>query len=93
LRRHPDDQEIAYAAATLHAALGNALRARNLLEGLIEKQPAWPEPRFTLASVLREQGDDDARALADTHDLAYLKLVPNGQLADVAKARLLRRVQ
>lgn len=93
LRRHPEDADIAYAAATLHAALGDAARARALLQTLTEKRPDWPEPHFTLASVLRQQGDDEALALADTHDLAYLKLVPNGQLADMAKARLLRRMQ
>lgn len=90
LRRHPGDLDIAFAAASIHAALGQRERARALLEALIQQRPAWPEPHFTLASVLREDNDAEALALADTHDLAYLKLEPQGPLAEMAKARLRR---
>jgi hypothetical protein len=90
LRRHPGDLDLAFAAASIHAALGHTERARTLLEALLSKRPAWPEPHFTLASVLRSENDDGALALADTHDLAYLKLEPNGPLAEMAKARLRR---
>jgi tetratricopeptide (TPR) repeat protein len=90
LRRHPGDLDIAFAAASIHAALGHGERARALLEALIEKRPAWPEPHFTLASVLRDENDAEALALADTHDLAYLKLAPQGPLAEMARARLRR---
>jgi tetratricopeptide (TPR) repeat protein len=90
LRRHPGDLDIALAAASIHAALGQTERARTLLEALLAKRPAWAEPHFTLASVLREGRDPQALALADTHDLAYLKLEPQGPLAEMAKARLRR---
>jgi outer membrane protein assembly factor BamD (BamD/ComL family) len=90
LRRHPDDLDIAFAAASIHAALGHAARARTLLTLLIAARPAWPEPHFTLASVLRQDGDAEALALADTQDLEYLKLEPQGSLAEMAKARLRR---
>lgn len=90
LRRHPDDLEIAYAAASLHVALGDDERARSLLEMLTAKKPAWPEPHFTLATLLRTGNDAQALALADTQDLEYLKLEPHGPLAEMAKARLRR---
>lgn len=90
LRRHPDDTEVAYASASIHAALGQLDRARSLLETLIRKKPAWPEPHFTLSSVLRAGSDGEALALADTHDLEYIKLEPQGPLAEMAKARLRR---
>jgi outer membrane protein assembly factor BamD (BamD/ComL family) len=90
LRRHPDDTEIAYASASIHAALGQRERARALLEALIRSKPTWPEPHFTLASVLRQDSDAEALALADTQDLEYIKLDPRGPLAEMAKARLRR---
>jgi tetratricopeptide (TPR) repeat protein len=91
LHRHPGDAEISYAAASIHVALGDAVRARSLLEALIERRPTWPEPHFTLASLLRDEGEADALELADVQDLQYLKLDPNGPLAEMAKARLSRK--
>jgi Tfp pilus assembly protein PilF len=88
LYRHPGDAAISQAAATLHLALGERARARHLLEAVLAQEPAWPEPHFALASLLRDAGDlSDA---ADRHDLEYLKLAPRGPLAEVARARLRR---
>lgn len=90
LRRHPDDLDISFAAASIHAALGDGERARSLLEMLIRARPSWAEPHFTLASVLRRDSDSETLALADTQDLEYLKLEPKGPLAEMAKSRLRR---
>lgn len=87
LYQHPGDALIAHAAATLHLALGERARARELLERVIDEQPGWPEPHFALAGVLRGDG---ARAAADRHDQVYLTLAPNGPLAEVARARIER---
>jgi len=88
LYRRPGDLDIAFAAASLHAAVGEGPRARELLERVLKERPNWPEPHYALASVLRAEGE--ALDLADQHDLAYLKLSPKGPFAETARARLSR---
>lgn len=88
LERHPGDVDIAFASASLHSAVGDWEPARRLLESVLQKRPTWPEAHFALATVLREQGE--SLQLADIHDLEYLKLSPNGPLAERARARLTR---
>jgi Tfp pilus assembly protein PilF len=88
LLRHPEDSRVAFAAATLHLALGNLERARELLEALLEREPRWPEPHFALASLLRARGQ--AGPDAELHDRRYLALAPRGPLAELARARLQR---
>jgi tetratricopeptide (TPR) repeat protein len=90
LHRHPDDDDIKFATATLHVALGDMERARKLLEQVLRSRPDWPEAHYALASVLREQGE--ARELADVHDLAYLKQRPQGALSAAARARIAERM-
>jgi tetratricopeptide (TPR) repeat protein len=91
LYRRPNDLDIAFAAASLHAAVGEAPRARELLERVLHEYPNSAEAHYALASVLRKEGD--ALDLADQHDLAYLKLSPRGPFAETARARLNREVQ
>lgn len=91
LYRRPNDLDIAFAAASLHAAVGEAPRARELLERVLRDYPNSAEAHYALASVLRKEGD--ALDLADQHDLAYLKLSPTGPFAETARARLNREVQ
>jgi tetratricopeptide (TPR) repeat protein len=86
LERHPGDVDVSFASASLHAAVGDWVSARRLLEFVLQKRPDWSEAHFALATVLREQ--DDSPGLADIHDLEYLKLSPNGPLAERARARL-----
>lgn len=88
LRRHPDDPELLFAAASLHAALGDELRARRLLSRVVQARPAWPEAQYAFATILRQ--DAAATAAADQHDLEYLKLEPSGPFAEAARARLRR---
>jgi tetratricopeptide (TPR) repeat protein len=88
LYRHPDDDRIRFAAATMHAATGELDRARDLLEKVLQAKPRWAEAHYALASVLRDGGDTSDRA--DRHDLEYLKLSPRGEQAETARARLRR---
>lgn len=91
LYRRPNDMDIAFAAASLHAAVGEGPRARELLERVLRESPASAEAHYALASVLRAEGEE--LDLADQHDLAYLKLTPRGPFAETARARLLRDVR
>ncbi len=91
LYRRPNDLDIAFAAASLHAAVGEVSRARELLDRVLRQAPEWAEAHYALASVLRAEGD--ALELADQHDLAYLKLSPDGPFAETARARLNRDVR
>jgi tetratricopeptide (TPR) repeat protein len=88
LRRHPNDTDIQFAAASIQAALGEHERARALLEEVVRQEPRRAEAHYALASVLRERGQ--AVAAADQHDLAYLTIEPQGPLAEAARARLTR---
>lgn len=90
LLHHPEDTGVALASASLHLASGDVRRAHELLQELITREPAWPEPHFALATALRQQG---ATTDAELHDLQYLKLAPRGPLAELARARLRRGPQ
>jgi Flp pilus assembly protein TadD len=87
LRRHPNDTEVLFAAGSLHAATGSLEPARVMLGRVVSERPEWPEPHYVLATVLREWGSPE---LADQHDLAYLRLSPEGPMAETARARLRR---
>jgi tetratricopeptide (TPR) repeat protein len=87
LRRHPNDTDIQFAAASIQAALGEHARARALLEEVVKQEPRRAEAHYALASVLRESKQDGSAA--DQHDLAYLTLEPQGPLAEAARARLI----
>jgi tetratricopeptide (TPR) repeat protein len=91
LYRRPNDVDIAFAAASLHAAVGEAPRARQLLERVLRQKPESADAHYAFASVLRAGGDE--LELADQHDLAYLKLSPGGPFAETARARLSREVR
>jgi tetratricopeptide (TPR) repeat protein len=89
LHRHPMDVDLRFAAASLQAAVGNSRRARELLDSVLRDRPDWAEAHYALASMMRAHGEP--LALADLHDLQYLKLSPQGAFAETARARLARR--
>lgn len=89
LHRHPKDLEVAFAAASLHAAVGQSVRARQLLQVVLKDRPEWADAHYALASVLR--GEGEAIDLADRHDLKYLELSPSGPFAETVLARLKRQ--
>jgi Flp pilus assembly protein TadD len=86
LHKHPMDQEVLFASASLHAAVGDISGAQARLQTVLKARPDWAEAHYALATVLREEGD--SKNLADEHDLAYLRLNPTGPLAETARARL-----
>jgi predicted Zn-dependent protease len=87
LHRHPKDTEVQFAAASIYAAVGQGDRARVLLEDVVQRRPDWPDAHYVLASVLRDASEQER---ADRHDLEYLRLEPEGKLAERARARLRR---
>lgn len=89
LRRHPLDVDLRFATASIQIAVGDTARARELLDAVLRERPNWAEAHYALAGLMRSQGEP--LALADLHDLQYLKLEPHGPLADTARARLARR--
>ena len=89
LHRHPTDIDLRFAAASIQAAVGDTRRARDLLDSVLRERPDWAEAHYALASMMRAEGEP--LALADVHDLQYLKLNPQGPLAETARARLTRR--
>ena len=89
LHRHPTDIDLRFAAASIQAAVGATRRARELLDSVLRERPDWAEAHYALASMMRAQGEP--LALADLHDLQYLKLNPQGALAETARARVARR--
>ena len=86
LHKHPMDQDILFASASLHAAVGDISGAHARLQTVVRARPDWAEAHYALATVLREEGDSSN--LADEQDLAYLRLNPTGPLAETARARL-----
>ncbi|HYP74641.1 MAG TPA: tetratricopeptide repeat protein [Polyangiaceae bacterium] len=89
LHRYPTDVDLRFAAASIQLAVGNTHRARELLDSVLRERPDWAEAHYALASMMRAGGEPVASA--DLHDMQYLKLDPNGPLADTARARLSRR--
>lgn len=88
LHRHPQDTDVQFAAASLHAAIGDNGGAETRLRSVLRARPDWAEAHYALSTVLREEGV--AGPLADEQDLAYLRLNPKGPLAETARARLSR---
>ena len=88
LRRHPADVEVKFVAASLQAAAGNLTVARQLMLDVLRARPGWADAHYALASVLRQQGDQ--QEMADEHDLEYLRLNPGGSYAEAARDRLRR---
>jgi Flp pilus assembly protein TadD len=88
LRLHPRDTYVKFAAASIHAALGDTLSARLLLEEVVKERPQWSDAHYSLATILRDQGG--SRKRAEVHDLTYLRLEPEGPMAEQVRERLRR---
>ena len=90
LRRHPEDTEVRYALATIYIGLGELDRARRALEQVVAEQPNIAEAHYALATVLRTQGD--SLLDADRELREYIRLRPNGEYVEAARASLLKSV-
>ena len=89
LRNHPDDVDVRYVAATLHAATGNAEEARRELRAVLALRPNVAEAHYALATLEKSRGEIMA---ADAEFREYLRLAPAGAHIEVARANLMRRV-
>ena len=90
LYRHPNDVDVRFVAASIHAVLGQPDEARALLESVVQSRPESAEVHYALATVLRQGGHT---AEANRHDIEYLRLDPRGAYAEQARARLSQGVQ
>jgi tetratricopeptide (TPR) repeat protein len=91
LRKHPSDTDVRYAAATVYVGMGDLPRAREGLERVVTERPENADAHYALASVLRQEGDSLLEA--DKHYREYLRLSPDGEFAEAAKASLLKSVR
>ncbi|HEY5956478.1 MAG TPA: tetratricopeptide repeat protein [Polyangiaceae bacterium] len=84
LRKHPLDDEVRFARATLAVGVGEPRLARDDLNRLVEATPRNPEVHFALAVLLRDEfGDLPA---ARRHFANYLALAPHGRNREQAQA-------
>jgi tetratricopeptide (TPR) repeat protein len=90
LRTHPADTEVRYAVATVYIGMGDTGQARDELERVLAERPDLADAHYALATVLRQEGD--AIVDADHQFREYIRLRPEGQYADAARASLLKSV-
>jgi Tfp pilus assembly protein PilF len=88
VERHPDDNPVRFALASIYFAKGDTMSARHELERLVVDWPQHAESHFLLALILRDQYSDVAGA---RHSLEqYLTLAPTGLHAGEARAWIKR---
>ncbi len=90
LRRHPADTQIRYALATVQLALGDVGAARTALAQVVVERPDLADAHYAMGTVLHQGGE--APLAADHEFREYIRLDPNGQYAEAARALLLRSV-
>jgi tetratricopeptide (TPR) repeat protein len=90
LRRHPRAYRLRFVEATLLGALGEAAKAREELQKVLNAEPKHADAHYSLAVLLR---DDLGNHLeADAHFRDYLRLEPGGVHAEEASQSLLEVV-
>ena len=90
LRKHPGDIDVRYAVSTVYIGLGELTRARDGLREVVEEQPDLADAHYALASVLRDAGE--SLLDADKELREYIRLSPDGEYAEAARASLLKSV-
>ena len=83
LRKHPNDLALMRLVASLAAAVGDGLKARDMYERLLLRAPVESEAELGLARVLRDAFAD--RREATVHFERYLELAPSGPYAAEAR--------
>ena len=84
LRKHPDDVALLRLVASLAAAAGDGLKARESYERLLLRAPNDAEAELGFARVLRDAFAD--RREASLHFDRYLQLAPSGPYAQEARS-------
>jgi predicted Zn-dependent protease len=90
LRRHPDDVRTRFVLGTLYAAVGDAKDATSSLEEGVQVRPNDSKAHYALAVLARDSDNDAVKA--DLHFREYLRIEPNGDHAEEARASLLKKV-
>jgi predicted Zn-dependent protease len=90
LRRHPDDVRTRFVLGTLYAAVGDAKDATSSLEEVVQVRPNDSKAHYALAVLARDSDNDAVKA--DLHFREYLRIEPNGDHAEEARASLLKKV-
>jgi tetratricopeptide (TPR) repeat protein len=90
LRLHPGDTDMRYALATVYVALRELQLARGSLERVVTERPDLAVAHYALATVLRDLGD--SMLDADQQFREYIRLSPEGEYAESARASLLKSV-
>jgi tetratricopeptide (TPR) repeat protein len=91
MARNPRNARLRFLAGTLHAAIGDVARARELMETAAQDLTADPNVSFAVGVFFRDDALD--RGKADEYFRAYLRLAPNGAHRDEATASLLERIE
>jgi outer membrane protein assembly factor BamD (BamD/ComL family) len=90
LHKHPSDIDVLYAVSTIYVGLGDLARARDGLWVVVGARPDIADAHYALASVLKESGE--SLLDADKQFREYIRLRPNGEYAEAARASLLKSV-
>jgi tetratricopeptide (TPR) repeat protein len=90
LRKHPGDVWLRFVVAELRALTGDTAGARSDLERVVAAEPLSSAPHLAMARLLRDQLGDVITA--DREFRAYLRLAPDGEHAEEARASLLQAV-
>ena len=90
LQRRPSDYKLRFLVGTLYAAIGESAQARTEFQQVLVTHPKHAQAHYALAVILRDSENDWVRA--DYHFRQYLKLEPEGQHAEEARASLLKTV-
>lgn len=90
LHKHPGDAHLRFVVASLRAEIGDTLAARAELQRVVEETPNDAGVRFSYAVLLRDQCHDPSNA--DEQFREYLRLSPQGEHAEEARASLLKAV-
>lgn len=89
LTRHPRDRRMRFVLGSLYAALGETAEAERELRRVVDadRDSANANANYALAVVLRDQ--KQAPLEADRYFRAYLRLSPQGEHVEEARASLL----
>ncbi len=90
LRRRPGDERLRFVVAELRALTGDTGGARTDLEQVVSATPDESAPHYAYARLLHDEVGD--LLAADREFRAYLKLSPDGEHAEEARASLLQTV-
>jgi tetratricopeptide (TPR) repeat protein len=90
LKKHPADWKLRLLVAALYGGIGEPGVERAELEQVLAVNPNEPTGHYALAVLLRDEYGDVVGA--DAHFREYLRLDPQGDHADEAKAGLLKTI-